>query len=108
MVCISAIAKLGAVMHEADRQRLFPAAWEQGLDTSGLTETANFGLPDGSLDTGSPLDPFDWAAAPSLPQPDPQDDPHLEPGECPTVPEELVACQRDAPEPLKVTPTRSG
>ncbi|KAL0054042.1 hypothetical protein WJX82_002859 [Trebouxia sp. C0006] len=87
------------------------AAREQGLDTSGLTETANFGLPDGSLDTGSPLDPFDWATAPPLPQPDPQEDPHLEPGECSAgsaVPEELVACQRDAPEPLKVTPTRSG
>lgn len=111
MMCISAIAKLVAVMHEAHRQGLFPAARQQGLDTSGLTETANFGLPDGSLDTGSPLDPFDWAAAPPLPQPDPQEDPHLEPGECSAgsaVPEELVACQRDAPEPLKVTPTRSG
>ena len=95
-------------MHRAHRHWLFPTAREQGLDTSGLTETANFGLPAGSLDTGSPLDPFDWAAAPPLPQPDPQDDPHLAPGECSTVPEELVACQRDAPEPLKVTPSRSG
>lgn len=108
MLCIDDMIKLVAVMNEAHRQVLFPSAREQGLDTSGLTETANFGLPDGSLDTGSPLEPFDWSAAPPLPQPDPQEEPHLEPGECSTVPEELVACQRDAPEPLKVTPSRSG
>ena len=44
------------------------AVKDHGLDTSGLTETDNYGLPEGSLDTGSPLDPFDWTQAPALPE----------------------------------------
>ncbi len=82
------------------------AVKEQGLDTTGLTETANFGLPDGSLDTGSALEPFDWSAAPAVPEP--VQDLKQDPWDCWTVPEEVMTCQRDAPEPLRVTPTRSG
>ena len=80
------------------------AGKEQGLDTTGLTETFNFGLPLGSLDTGSALDPFDWSAAPALESPYPKQDPH---DDWP-VPDELMACQQDAPEPPGVTPSRSG
>ena len=94
------------------------AVREQGLDAAGLTETARFGLPDGSLDTGSALEPFDWSAAPaicpSIPQHKPEDlgddqDPQQDPQDCwGTVPEELVSCQRDAPEAIRNTPSRSG
>ena len=79
------------------------AAKVQGLDPSGLTETANFGLPHGSLDTGSPLEPFDWSAAPALTPQAEQDPSNAWP-----VPEELMTCQRDPPEPSRVTPSRSG
>ena len=92
----------------ADSRMLFTAALEQGLDPTGLTETANFGLPDGSLDTGSALDPFDWSAAPAVPRSDSCQDPHQDPWDCTAIPDELVTCQHDAPEPLKVTPSRSG
>lgn len=84
---------------------------EQGLDTSGLTETSNFGLPLGSLDTGSPLEPFDWSAAPALDPPHPkQEPPHpkQDPSSEWPVPEELITCQRDPPEPSRVTPSRLG
>ena len=86
------------------------AAKEQGLGTAGLTETSNFGLPLGSLDTGDALDPFDWGAAPALtpadPKQDPKQEPKQEPGSEWQVPDELVACQRDAPEPSGITPSR--
>ena len=70
-----------------------------------MTETSNYGLPEGSLDTGSALDPFDWSQAPPLPEADPKrgSDEVLS-----ELPEELLACQRDAASPLKPTPTRSG
>lgn len=74
------------------------------MGTAGLTEISHFGLPDGSLDTGSPTEPFDWSQAPALPEAAAKE------GEAwAAVPEELVACQRDAAAaPLKATPSRSG
>ena len=78
---------------------------KQGLDLSGLTETSNYGLPEGSLDTGSALDPFDWSQAPPFTESDPK---RGSDEECNELPEELLACQRDAASPLKPTPTQSG
>ena len=91
-----------------------------------MTETANFGLPEGSLDTGSPQDAFDWSAAPlpdlhpsasyatndqkgSETTPENQPDLGQDLAAYQQTPEELVTCQRDAPEPLaKPTPAKSG
>ena len=128
---------------------------EQGLDQTGLTEEANYGLPEGSLNTGHPCQPFDWSAAPLPSHPEDQQPQSLQDQHQPAgdrqqsagdkqqsagdkqqsagdvqqsaghgeehqhgrpdlhlyqqPPEDLITCQRDAPDPLaKPVPPKSG